>query len=151
MSDLLMFTQVLSSLSPEAVRDAMQRMLPFPCKTRYTAVTMVPEMTTLSRLTSAFHHALSGVTSALGWSDASSSKRHREDEWDETEEETGPKRAHVNHSPQRACSVCSSGRARDVPSALPYASSVRSTFILGAGAVAAVLVVSGLRSWSRQV
>lgn len=34
--------QVLGTLTPDNMLAAAQRLLPFPCKTRYTAVTMVP-------------------------------------------------------------------------------------------------------------
>eukprot|EP00798_Chlamydomonas_sp_ICE-L_P000548 gene548-1963_t len=36
-------TKVFAEAGPESVKEALQRIFPFPCRTRYTALTMVPQ------------------------------------------------------------------------------------------------------------
>mmetsp|Transcript_12208 Transcript_12208/g.26250 ORF Transcript_12208/g.26250 Transcript_12208/m.26250 type:complete len:1102 (+) Transcript_12208:74-3379(+) len=58
--------KVLGEISPHTMRDSMQRLFPFPCRSRYTAIAMVPEpLPLLYRMVSALGSAVQAVRVAL--------------------------------------------------------------------------------------
>ncbi|KAL6755922.1 Metalloenzyme, LuxS/M16 peptidase-like protein [Haematococcus lacustris] len=54
-------TQVLAAFAPSSLRDAMQRVFPYPCRSCYTAVAMVPQPPSVWQRAAA---ALAGLASA---------------------------------------------------------------------------------------
>ena len=83
--------QALSGLTPETLRDSLRARFPYPCRSRYTAISMVPQAPPLmARLTSALGQAVTSFSAALGWG---SSARYRtageKEEEEEVAERTG--------------------------------------------------------------
>ena len=82
--------QALSGLTPETLRDSLRARFPYPCRSRYTAISMVPQAPPLmARLTSALGQAVTSFSAALGWGSSTRSRRTAEEVEEDVVERSG--------------------------------------------------------------